>query len=865
MKKGFTIVELLGVIVILAVLLLVAVPVYNTVRENINESVYESKVKEVLSKSERYAEETGKMVFDVRNLIEEGSLTADNELEEFKDPRNGRNMACDIVNIEYKDSSFHASIKESETCYSIDELESMYGMVHLKLVDEEGKEINTLEGTNWLKENKIYVTYELQNEEAQVISLAWSGEHELRCEKEDIHSCRLYEVTASSIKSLLVTLRASLQIEGITLDTQVAKEVNLDIQRPQILQVTYNNDFFTSQNRKVDFEITDGSGSGIKEYALVTEKTCNGSEYDSRKKNATDGIQTEYLENGEYYICIEDKVGNRTNDADLENDSYKISIEKIDTTTSSVVWSIASSSLGVNDWYKELTLRASMVESESGILAANYCITTNGICTPSAADTYATISNNQFTVSLGTNKNPQKVCTQVTDRVGNQSEIICSPFYKVDLTVPNITSFTASNSWAKENVLTVKAQDSESGIVGYAFSKNSNTPNSFTNVTRTNAVSTYTYTATSNGVYYVFIKDSAGNVSKKSVTVNQVDASKPNANIKVTASGTNVTVDASGSSDSESGIKYYYYQANNGSWVKSTSPSYVFTGLSGGSQKICLYVEDNAGNTSSPICSTIEVDGWIETSFQISETKSGFHGGTFKILFGISAKNKTNFKGYIHNSTLYGLYTDCQDWKRDAGGACCPTGRWWCDKNTNTMHTFPNSDKGTISLKNAYVSIPSPKGPQKCEGTVDQDSGWVEKIVYYPAFYHEYMTNTDNIDSPKKLYQSVQFADSITVRARVVSQDCYCNNNRPDSDTPLYCTATVSIKAKVNNYKLQLLDQARLDQYPDATGYLTEDTLYTMKPTNFAVFLGSSWQGTDNDKNAYILGNKIIDISRYFS
>lgn len=50
MKKGFTLIEVMATIVILAIVLIIAVPVYNGVRDRINENIYESKIQEVLAK-----------------------------------------------------------------------------------------------------------------------------------------------------------------------------------------------------------------------------------------------------------------------------------------------------------------------------------------------------------------------------------------------------------------------------------------------------------------------------------------------------------------------------------------------------------------------------------------------------------------------------------------------------------------------------------------------------------------------------------------------------------------------------------------------------------------------------------------------
>ena len=55
MNKGFTLVEIMATIVILTIIMLIAVPIYNGVSENINENIYDSKIKEVLAKAESYA------------------------------------------------------------------------------------------------------------------------------------------------------------------------------------------------------------------------------------------------------------------------------------------------------------------------------------------------------------------------------------------------------------------------------------------------------------------------------------------------------------------------------------------------------------------------------------------------------------------------------------------------------------------------------------------------------------------------------------------------------------------------------------------------------------------------------------------
>ena len=137
MKKGFTLVEILATVVIITVVLLIAIPIYNGISNSIKESIYQSKIKEVLAKSTSYASEQNKFVFDIKTLIQNGSITADNELGEFIDPRSNRDMQCDIINVVYKDNQYNATITESDKCYTEEELVSsdIVGMRYGSLFD----------------------------------------------------------------------------------------------------------------------------------------------------------------------------------------------------------------------------------------------------------------------------------------------------------------------------------------------------------------------------------------------------------------------------------------------------------------------------------------------------------------------------------------------------------------------------------------------------------------------------------------------------------------------------------------------------------------------------------------------------------
>ena len=198
-----------------------------------------------------------------------------------------------------------------------------------------------------------------------------------------------------------------------------------------------------------------------------------------------------------------DKVGNISEES--------TTVVKLDKTKPSQSFSVASSTSGSNGWYKALSITTTLSDSQSGVSSSKYCITTGSSCTPSTA---ATLSNNTFTIALGTNASAQKVCVNTTDKVGNVSSTSCSSTYSVDTTAPT-------------------------------------------------------------------------------------------AKISVSKNGNSITVNASESSDSGSGIATYYYSKDGGnSFISSSSNSYTFTGLSDGNYNLALKVSDIAGLTSTTVTSS---------------------------------------------------------------------------------------------------------------------------------------------------------------------------------------------------------------------------------------------------------------------
>ena len=421
MKKGFTLVEVMATIVILAVILLIAVPIYNGVRERINESIYKSKIEEILSKAESFASENNAFVFDVKTLIEQGLISADNETGIFMDPRTNRDMKCDILNAIYKENHYEVSITESDVCYDLEELENLYGMVELKLYDEAGSEIEKLENTDWLRNQEIHVRYEFKEEYQEyansIESLLWTGEQVVSCSKEDLSTCQEYIVNTEEIKNVVVGLEVRVNMNGASMVNTVRKNILVDLQRPSVIDgsIVINNEISTNNERRVEYEISDGSGSGVRYTSIVKEKTCNGQEYEENKQSASDGIQSIYLGNGDYYICVEDQVGNRTRDEDLENPNNQIHVEGVDQSIPVISkFEVKSTTSSYNALTTNLSIEAS---DDSGSNGLQMCISNTGYLQGCSWEKYS--SSKSWKVSGSLDGGVRTIYLSIQDRAGN--------------------------------------------------------------------------------------------------------------------------------------------------------------------------------------------------------------------------------------------------------------------------------------------------------------------------------------------------------------------------------------------------------------------------------------------------------------
>ena len=213
------------------------------------------------------------------------------------------------------------------------------------------------------------------------------------------------------------------------------------------------------------------------------------------------------------------------------------------------------------------------------------------------------------------------------NKIGNAgasyTPIVDSTLYAhwVDDIAPTMGTLTLDKTgWTNSNVtITAKATDSGSGISYYKFSKDETaSPTGWTSITNTKSETTQTYSASSNGTYYFYVKDAAGNINKKSITISKIEKVKPTIGSftgTTIVNGNTGTIKVSNIADTGgSGLKGYYLSTSStptptrdSSWKGITSSSFTVDLKPTKNTTYYLWVIDNAGNISEVKSCTITV------------------------------------------------------------------------------------------------------------------------------------------------------------------------------------------------------------------------------------------------------------------
>ena len=575
-KKGFTLIELIAVLVVLSILITSSVAVFINIRNSVLKKEKNNLITYLETKAIEYANETNVTAVSVEDLIKIGLIKPDDETDIY-DPVTRESMNCYIIDLVWEDGEYKAKFgsnvgKNGTTC---NEYTRRKNLVICQVV---GNNCNDIKNEQWFKDD---ITIGLKFVNGKRI-IKESG----------------YEISWKSntgISSIEDTIKTNVDlIANINYTAKVIKDnevseasqiVNIDKEAPIINEIKYNTNW--SKSKEIEIIASDGLGSGVGGYVIVLEnEKCSG--YNTNNKITIKS-------NGNYKVCIRDKAGNETEKV--------IKVSTIDTKPENPVISasdgIASGNFHSKDYilswkstyngtqdlvYYYGTDKTKMInkgtsvgvkkEQYNVIMYVKACTKESNLCSGissykinvdtkptnpviSASDGIASgkyHSKNYTLTWKSTNKGSQKLTyyygfdsSKLTSTgtslnvdmsrygiyvyvkactVNNTCSGISKYLLNVDTEAPNI-GLNIDSDYRNYFKLSAKLTDSKSGIVAYAVT-GYETPQKWITVKNTKTLDiSRSFTWKEFGTYYVFAKDAMGNISKKEQFVS-IDRDYPN-------------------------------------------------------------------------------------------------------------------------------------------------------------------------------------------------------------------------------------------------------------------------------------------------------------------------------------------------
>ncbi len=343
-KRGFTLVELLGVIVVLAIIILIAVSGYGKISKNVKEKSHENLVSYIETKASDYANDTGNLLTNVDNLVKLGYIDADDEEGNVKSPIDGSRLNCHIVSIRKEENNLYGEYSEEEEC-NLDNLviKNQNLGINIYATSDNVTKGEKIEENTWTNKNVIleaYIGEKINVEDIKKITWQSNIGQETRDISGDFFSKNEYLVIAEQIVNTeyFVTIELS---DGTMYQAQV--KVKIDKQRPVIYETFIESENeYTSQDKKVTVTANDGNGSGIYGYYVGSNSNCNEVKYET---NNSSSFET-YKDNGIYYVCVKDNAGNVSEDVSTK----KFEIKNIDKTPPKIAAKKNPLTLGNSDY-----------------------------------------------------------------------------------------------------------------------------------------------------------------------------------------------------------------------------------------------------------------------------------------------------------------------------------------------------------------------------------------------------------------------------------------------------------------------------------------------------------------------------------
>ena len=309
-KKGFTLVELLSVIVLLGIIITIGLFSISSIRKAILDRQYKNLKTEIELAAEKYYQDTESTIFYVQTLLDEGYIKADNSSLNIYSPVDSNIMNCYTINVVDEKATLDDIIKNKECNAEI------AGNYELKIVRENNKSSD-----KWYKESEELSAVKSDNSVDDSLIYTWTT---------DLNPNTIWDKRKFDLKNLLSekggVINDVFYVQANSVDKSyrsAGKRIKIDTVKPIIDNVNISGD----QNkwvkqRDVTIKAHD-LGSGIVGYLFSDKADCSGNFEKLTKPQNEFTLKRTFKSNGEYYFCLIDDAGNIS-------DSEKIVIQKVD-------------------------------------------------------------------------------------------------------------------------------------------------------------------------------------------------------------------------------------------------------------------------------------------------------------------------------------------------------------------------------------------------------------------------------------------------------------------------------------------------------------------------------------------------------
>ncbi len=328
-SKGFTLTEVLTVMVLLAVLIGLGTPIYLRISSNVRNNEYNSKINYIKSQAMKYAEEQNienSQTITVSTLISNGYIVADKyngETPFITNPKNeSDNLACNLISIDVDGYEYNVDVKDEKNCELLNQDVSLtdLNVKAYKYTSSIGSEIGkSVTSFDWVNTD-VLVAFAPTYADIESMTVTHNGntrtvELDKRCNLGNLSTtCSNVElVKASTVIKDQIIITVNIREDGKVSKIKTATvEVKIDKETPSVSSAVY--DGWTSKNKSVTAFINDGSGSGAESVFLTNAKYLDPATETRNFKannNSNGAVKIDSaLTSGIYYLWARDKAGN---------------------------------------------------------------------------------------------------------------------------------------------------------------------------------------------------------------------------------------------------------------------------------------------------------------------------------------------------------------------------------------------------------------------------------------------------------------------------------------------------------------------------------------------------------------------------